>query len=107
MEELVKLPGIGRKAVKVIMREANVKAEGVIVDLHVLRVAPRLGIAKGEDPKDVEKQLMKNVKEKDWGELGMAISFLGREICRPTDPMHEQCVMKNSCAYYDKVQQKK
>jgi endonuclease III len=100
MEELTALPGIGRKSANVIMRGAGVKAEGVIVDLHVVRVAPRLGIATGTDPKKIEKQIMEVIPEKDWGEIGMAISFLGRETCRPTDPKHEECVVKNDCAYY-------
>jgi len=107
MEELVSLPGIGRKSANVIMREAKVKAEGVVVDLHVVRVAPRLGITKSDDPKIVEKDIMKVVSEKDWGDIGMAISFLGREICRPTDPMHDKCVMNKVCAYYAKVKKKK
>ncbi len=51
MEELIALPGIGRKSANVIMREAGVKAEGVMVDLHVVRVAQRLGIATSADPK--------------------------------------------------------
>ncbi|MES2688877.1 MAG: endonuclease III [Bacteroidota bacterium] len=99
MEELTLLPGIGRKSANVIMREAKVKAEGIIVDLHVVRVAPRLGIATGTDPKKIEKQLMEALPEKDWGEAGMAISFLGRETCRPTNPKHEECVMNKVCAY--------
>jgi endonuclease-3 len=107
MEELVKLPGIGRKSANVIMREAGRKAEGVIVDLHVVRVAQRLGITKSEEPKIIEQDIMNNVSEKDWGEVGMAISFLGREICRPTDPKHSECVMKTVCAYYEKVGKKK
>src|SRR3989344_4974446 len=86
MEELTELPGIGRKSANVIMREAGVKAEGVICDLHVLRVAPRLGIAQGTDPKKIEKQIMEVIPAKDWGEIGMAFSFLGRETCRPTNP---------------------
>lgn len=99
MEELTALPGIGRKSANVIIREAKAKPEGVIVDLHVVRVAPRIGIATGTDPKKIEKQIMEAVAQKDWG-VGMCISFLGREICRPTNPKHELCVMKNSCAYY-------
>jgi endonuclease-3 len=51
MDALTALPGIGRKSANVIMRGAGVKAEGVIVDLHVVRVAPRIGIASGTDPK--------------------------------------------------------
>ncbi|MEO7991566.1 MAG: endonuclease III [Chryseolinea sp.] len=100
LEELTALPGIGRKSANVIMREAGVKAEGIIVDLHVVRVAPRLGIASGTDPKKIEKQMMDVLPAKDWGEVGMAISFLGREICRPTHPKHMECVMNKVCAYF-------
>ena len=100
MEELTELPGIGRKSANVIMRGAGVKAEGVIVDLHVVRVAPRIGIATGTDPKKIEKQIMEVIPEKDWGEIGMAISFLGRETCRPTHPQHHDCVVSKHCAYF-------
>ncbi len=100
MEELVALPGIGRKSANVIMREAGEKAEGVMVDLHVVRVAQRLGIATSADPKKIEQQIMEVIPPSDWGETGMAISFLGREICRPTHPQHDECVMKDVCAYY-------
>lgn len=100
MEDLTALPGIGRKSANVIMRETGVPAEGIIVDLHVVRVAPRIGISNGTDPKKIEKQLMDALDPKDWGEVGMAISFLGREICRPTNPKCIECVMKNVCAYY-------
>lgn len=102
MEELTALPGIGRKSANVIMRESGVKAEGVIVDLHVVRVAPRLGIATGADPKKIEKQIMEVIDQKDW-DVGMAISFLGREICRPSNPKHGECVMKDACDYYKSV----
>lgn len=100
LEELTTLPGIGRKSANVIMREMGVKAEGVIVDLHVVRVAPRIGIAKGTDPKKLEKQMMDVLDSNDWGEAGMAISFLGREICRPTNPKCTECVMNTICEYY-------
>jgi endonuclease III len=100
LEGLTALPGIGRKSANVIMREIGVKAEGIIVDLHVVRVAPRLGIATGTDPKKLEKQMMDALSQEDWGEVGMAISFLGREICRPTNPKCDECVMSKVCAYY-------
>ena len=100
LEALTELPGIGRKSANVIMRELGVKAEGIIVDLHVVRVAPRLGIALGTDPKKLEKQMMELLDQKDWGEAGMAISFLGREICRPTNPKCGECVMNTVCDYY-------
>ena len=105
MEELVELPGIGRKSASVIQREAGVKPEGVIVDLHVVRVAPRLGITKSEDPKQIEKDIMEVIPQKDW-EVGMSISFLGRETCRPTDPKHAECVMNTVCSYYASLKKK-
>lgn len=99
MEELTALKGIGRKSANVIMREAGVAAEGVIVDLHVVRVAPRLGITKSTDPKKIEADIMAVMPPKTWGEVGMALSFLGRETCRPKDPKHEDCVMNPYCAF--------
>jgi len=100
LEALTELPGIGRKSANVIKRELGAKAEGIIVDLHVVRVAPRLGIAQGTDPKKLEKQMMDLLDPKDWGEVGMAISFLGREICRPKNPKCSECVMREVCEYY-------
>ena len=106
MEQLTALPGIGRKSANVIRRETKQKAEGVIVDLHVMRVAPRIGIATGTDPKKIERQIMEAVPQKDW-DVGMSISFLGREICRPKSPKHELCMMKECCAYYGEIRKGK
>lgn len=99
MKELVALKGVGRKSANVIMREAGVEAEGIMVDLHVLRVAPRIGIAKGKNADKIEKELMEALPKKMWGEIGMAISHLGREICRPTNPKHSECPVNNVCEY--------
>jgi endonuclease-3 len=97
-EELTSLKGIGSKSANVILREAGKPAEGVIVDLHVVRVALRLSIATGTDPKKIEKQIKEILPQKDW-DAGMAMSFLGREICRPK-PNCEICLMNKVCAYY-------
>ena len=99
LDGLTALPGIGRKSANVIMRESGVPAEGVIVDLHVVRVAPRLGIASGTDPKKIEKQIMEALPKNEW-DAGMAMSFLGREICRP-QPKCEICLMNTVCAFYN------
>jgi endonuclease-3 len=98
MEKLTELPGIGRKSANVILREAGMPAEGVMVDLHTVRVAPRLGIVSTDDPKKIEQQLMEILPSKYW-DAGMAMSFHGREICRPK-PMCEVCFMRKVCAYY-------
>ncbi len=99
MKDLVALKGIGRKSANVIMRESEVPAEGIMVDLHVLRVVPRLGISQAQTGDKMEKDLMAVIPQELWGEAGMAISFLGRETCRPTNPKHEECVLNKNCEY--------
>jgi endonuclease-3 len=101
MEGLTALPGIGRKSANVILREAGRPAEGLVVDLHTVRVATRLGITKEKDPQKIEEKLMKVLPRQEW-DAGMAMSFLGREICRPK-PLCEICVMRKECAYYKKI----
>jgi endonuclease-3 len=101
LEELTKLPGVGRKTANTIIRESGDKAQGVIVDLHVIRVSSRLGVS-DEKPDKIEKSLMEAFPQENWNELGMALSFHGREICRPK-PMCEQCIVNQVCTYYKTV----
>jgi len=103
MAELTKLPGIGRKSANVIIRESGNEAEGIIVDLHVVRVAPRIGIATSTQPEKIEKQLMSVVPRERWNDIGMAISFLGRETCRPTNPKCDSCVMSAVCHFHNGI----
>jgi endonuclease-3 len=100
MKDLVALKGIGRKSANVILRESNKPAEGIIADLHVIRVAPRIGLTKeSKDGNKVEKELMQILPKDIWGEIGMAISFLGREICRPK-PKCNECLINPHCNYF-------
>ncbi|MBE8724843.1 endonuclease III domain-containing protein [Flavobacterium hungaricum] len=101
MSGLTALKGIGGKSANVILRETNKPAEGIIADLHVIRVAPRIGIIKeSKDGNKVEKDLMEALPKKIWSEIGMAISFLGREICRPK-PKCPECLLTDICLYYN------
>lgn len=102
MKELTSLKGIGRKSANVIMREAEVASEGIMVDLHVVRVAPRLGISNSDKADKIEQDMMAVLPKSMWSEVGLAISFLGREICRPTKPKHEQCILNSVCEYCKK-----
>jgi endonuclease III len=100
MEGLTALKGIGRKSANVILRETKQPVQGIIADLHVIRVAPRIGlITERKDGNKVEKQLMQILPKSIWGEIGMALSFLGREICRPK-PHCDLCPINTICAYY-------
>ncbi len=98
--ELTAFPGIGPKTANVIIRESGDEAEGVIVDLHVVRVAPRIGIATGKSADTIERKLKAFFPQTRWNEVGMALSFLGREICRPTSPKCEVCPVARVCDYH-------
>lgn len=101
MSELTALKGVGRKSANVILRETNKPAEGIITDLHVIRVAPRIGIVKeNKDGNKIEKDLMQVLPKDIWSEIGMAISFLGRETCRPK-PKCPECLLTDICLYYN------
>jgi len=101
MEGLTALPGIGRKSANVIMREAGGMPEGIVVDVQSIRVHTRLGITKEKDPGKIEEGLMGLLPVEEW-DAGMAMSFLGREICRPK-PLCDLCPMREVCLYYRKV----
>jgi len=103
MAELTRLPGIGRKSANVNIRESGNAAERVIVDLHVVRVAPRIGIALGTQPEKIEKQIMTTVPRQRRNDVGMAISFLGREVCRPTHPKCDSCIMSTVCHFHNGI----
>lgn len=103
MEELVKLPGISRKSANLILRELGKPADGIMVDLHVMRVAPRIGIVRAERAEAIEKELMNRIPKEYWNDVGMALSYLGREICRPTKPKCPECVMNSVCVYYKRT----
>ncbi|MFC4739399.1 endonuclease III domain-containing protein [Flavobacterium ponti] len=101
LDDLIKLKGVGRKSANVILREMNKKAEGIIVDLHVIRVVPRIGLTPEiKDGNKIEKLLMQQLPYEIWNEIGMAFSFLGREICRPKNPKCDLCSINIHCQYF-------
>jgi endonuclease III len=101
MEDLVKLPGVGRKTANVVLGHA-LGVPGLPVDRHVLRVANRIGIAKSEDPEVVEQQLGSALPPADWTRASDTLILHGRRICKPK-PLCEQCVVRPDCLYYRTV----
>ena len=101
LDELVKLKGIGRKSANVILRETHQSPEGILVDLHVLRVVPRFGLTpQYKDANKIEKILMEKLPYSMWNDIGMALSFLGRTICRPANPKCTICPIHKDCTYF-------
>jgi endonuclease-3 len=102
MDALVRLPGIGRKTANVILGHAFGLNEGIAVDTHVLRVANRLGLARGEDPLEVEAQLMKLIPPPRWTRTTDLIIFHGRKVCDARRPACGGCPLFGLCRWEDR-----
>ena len=96
MEELLMLPGVGRKTANVVLANAFGKP-AIAVDTHVFRVSNRLGIAKGKTPEEVEKGLMKAVPEEMWGHAHHLLIAHGRNLCAARKPRCGECPLAPFC----------
>jgi endonuclease-3 len=97
MEELVKLPGVGRKTANVLLGNAYDKNEGVVVDTHVGRVSGRLGLTRETDPVKVEQDLVKLFPREQWTMLAHLLIEHGRQICEARRPKCEICFLSDIC----------
>jgi len=97
MDELVKLPGVGRKTANVVLGNAYDKNEGVVVDTHVGRVSKRLGLTRQTDPVKVEQDLMKLFPTDRWTMLSHLLIEHGRRICEARRPKCESCFLSDIC----------
>jgi len=101
MDDLVQLPGVGRKTANVVLGHA-LGVPGLPVDRHVLRVSNRIGIAKSEDPEVVEQQLCAAMPPAEWTRTSDTLILHGRRICRP-HPLCDKCAVRDDCDYYRNV----
>ena len=106
MEALVELPGVGRKTANVVLGHA-LGVPGFPVDRHVLRVANRIGLARSDDPVEVEAALCALLPPKRWTRGSDALILHGRRICRPAAPLCDRCQVRLHCAYYRNLGTKK
>jgi len=97
MEELVKLPGVGRKTANVVLGNAFDRNEGIVVDTHVTRLSQRLGLSREEDPVKIEQDLMALFPQHQWTMLAHLLISHGRAICDARRPLCEQCVLNDLC----------
>jgi endonuclease-3 len=99
MDDLVRLPGIGRKTASVVQGHAFGVAEGIAVDTHVLRVSGRLGLAGGRDPLEVERELMALIPRERWTRTTDLLIFHGRKVCGARRPACGRCALFRSCRF--------
>ncbi len=104
MEELLKLPGIGRKSANVILHNYFNKNKGVVVDTHVKRVSRRLDLTSHKSPDKIEKDLMEVFDKKDWPTVSNGVVLFGRYICKARNPECNQCNLTKKCTYFKKLE---
>ena len=103
LAELITLPGVARKTANVVLGVSFGKAEGVVVDTHVFRIARRLGLAKGDTPQKVEQELMRILPQSRWIGFSHQIIQHGRQVCEARKPKCGSCNLEQLCTSQDKT----
>jgi len=102
LDELVKLPGVGRKTANVVLGAAF-GIPGIVVDTHVTRISKRLGLTKNHDPVKIEFDLMKSIPKNEWNDFCLQLIFFGRAVCKARKPACFTCPLCDLCDFTDKT----
>lgn len=97
LEELVQLPGVGRKTANVVLGTSFGIPSGIVVDTHVTRLTNRLGLTTNQDAVKIEKDLMPIVPKKSWIDFSHRLIHHGRQICKARKPLCNDCLMLKFC----------
>jgi endonuclease-3 len=100
LDELLTLPGVGRKTANVVLGAAF-GTPAMVVDTHVKRISKRLGLTSHTDPVKIEFDLMKVIAQKDWNDFGLHLIYLGREFCKARKPDCPACPLNEVCEYHE------
>jgi endonuclease-3 len=103
MDELLELPGVARKTANVVLGVAFRKAEGIVVDTHVLRLSKRLQLTVATDPKKVEQDLIKIIPRDRWIDFSHEMILHGRQVCIARKPRCAECTLERVCNSSDKT----
>ncbi len=96
-EELMKLPGVGRKTALCVLQEVFERTYGIVVDTHVARLSRRLGWTQSDDPVQIEKDLRVMIPEEDWKSINHLLIAHGRKVCMARKPICGGCVLADDC----------
>jgi endonuclease-3 len=102
LEELVALPGVGRKTANVVLGAAF-NTPGIVVDTHVARITHRLALTRNRDPKKIELDLMRVIPKEEWSDFSLRLIFFGRETCTARKPKCPTCPLRPLCPYQHKT----
>jgi endonuclease III len=104
IEELIELPGVGRKTANVLLGDAFDIQVGVVVDTHVRRLSNLIGLTEAQDPEKIEQELMEVVPREQWTKFSHWLILHGRSVCIARRPRCGECVIRSHCEYGRKVQ---
>ena len=102
IDELVKLPGVGRKVANILLIHVH-KKDSIAVDFHVNRISNRLGIVNTKNPGQTEKELKKKISKKLWTKVNVSMVAYVQTLCLPRNPMCDICKVRKYCRYYKKT----
>lgn len=97
MEELIKLPGVGRKSANVVMLEAFNNPQGIAIDTHAKRIANRVGLSKNTTPEKIEQDILRIIPKEFYKDVNHLLVWHGRKICTARNPKCEQCPIRKYC----------
>ena len=97
MDELLSLPGVGRKTANCVLGGAYGIQSGIVVDTHVIRLANRLGLTKNDEPDKIEQDLMKLVPKREWYRFSNLLILHGRKTCKARTPLCGNCKLSDIC----------
>jgi endonuclease-3 len=103
LAELITIPGAARKTANVVLGVSFGKAEGIVVDTHVFRIARRLELAKADTAEKVEQELMKVIPQERWISFSHQLIHHGRQVCLARNPKCSQCHLEQLCRSKDKT----
>jgi endonuclease III len=103
LDELITIPGAARKTASVVLGVCFGKAEGVVVDTHVFRIARRLDLAKGDTPQKVEQELMRVLPKDHWIAFSHQVIHHGRQVCIARKPKCDRCNLEQLCHSKEKT----
>jgi endonuclease III len=100
MDELLKIPGVGRKTANIVLYHAHGRNEGIAVDTHVRRLAQRIGFSDTDNVSVIERDLMATFPREQWGDLTDVLIAHGRTICAAKKPKCDICPVSQYCRYF-------
>ena len=101
LEELLKLPGVGRKTANVVMLEAFNKPQGIAIDTHAKRLSNRIGLSAESDPKKIEQDLVRQIPREYFKDVNHLFMWHGRNTCTARSPICEKCTIRKYCKTYN------